>query len=193
MRSTSYAHALMVMGLFGINAILLVAFAEQIYFHDLPCPLCLLQRVGYIAAGMGLALNLRFGVRPSHYAIILFGALLGGVISARQSLLHIVPGSGAYGREILGMHMYVAAFVGFVAIVVAVACMLLFDCQFFQRTDSEAPTEQQSPHSLGGVSMVAVALFAVLTLGNAVSTALECGAGLCVANPVSYLLLGASP
>ncbi|WP_407973249.1 disulfide bond formation protein B (plasmid) [Burkholderia pyrrocinia] len=192
MRSTSYTRALMVLGLFGINAILLIAFAEQIYFHDLPCPLCLLQRVGYIAAGMGLALNLRFGVRPSHYAVILIGALLGGVVSARQSLLHIVPGSGAYGPEILGMHMYVAAFVGFVVIVVVVACMLLFDCQFSERMDSDAPVEQ-SPQSLAGVSMVAVALFAVVTLGNAVSTALECGAGLCVANPVSYLLLGASP
>ncbi len=179
----------MIVGLFGINAILLIAFAEQIFMHDLPCPLCLLQRVGYIAAGMGLAMNLRFGARPSHYAIILFGALLGAGISARQSLLHIAPGSGTYGGEILGMHMYVAAFLGFVAIIVCVACMLLFDAQFLERWSREA-SEQEETRSLEGMAWVAVVLFAVVTFGNAISTALECGAGLCVANPTSYLLLG---
>ncbi len=185
-----YSRALVIAGLFGINAILLVAFIEQIVYHDLPCPLCLLQRVGYIAAGMGLALNLRFDVRPSHYAITLFGALLGGGVSARQSLLHIVPGSGSYGGEVWGMHMYVAAFLGFVAIVMCVAFMMLFDSQFYEEGNQIRSGQAATTHSLGGMALIAVVLFAVLTLGNAVSTALECGAGLCVANPTSYMLFG---
>ena len=55
------------LGLFSISAVL--AFVDQFVLNDLPRPLCILQRAGFVVTGFGLALNLRFGPRTSHYAV----------------------------------------------------------------------------------------------------------------------------
>jgi disulfide bond formation protein DsbB len=169
------------LGLLAIVGILAFAFADQIIYGDLPCPLCILQRAGFVAAGFGLALNLRFGPRPSHYAMTMLGAVTGGSISLRQIALHVVPGSGSYGNAFLGLHFYTWAFILFGLIVIGTAVMLLFDRQFGDAGKASVP--------LAGLTMAVVGLFAVLTLGNGVSTLLECGMGLCPDNPTDYLLL----
>jgi len=150
-------------GLLAISAILLAAFADQIFNHDLPCPLCILQRAGFVAAGMGLALNLRFGPRPSHYGII------------------IVPGTGFYGDALLELHFYTWAFIVAVLVVIGGAVMLLFDRQFVSDPRFHA--------RLTGFALISFALAGLLALGNGVSTVLECGGGLCPENPTGYLLL----
>lgn len=169
------------LGLLAISGVLAFAFADQIIFGDLPCPLCILQRAGFAAAGFGLALNLRFGPRPSHYAITILAAVAGGAISLRQVALHVVPGSGSYGDAFLELHFYTWAFILFTVIVVGTAAMLLFDRQFKEAEKMATP--------LGGFAAAVFGLFALLTLGNGVSTLLECGAGLCPDNPTEYLLL----
>jgi len=93
-------------GLMAIVTVLAIAFVDQLWFRDLPCPLCILQRAGFTAAGVGIALNLIFGPRPSHYGITILGASIGASISIRQILLHIVPGTGSYGNAIFGLHLY---------------------------------------------------------------------------------------
>jgi disulfide bond formation protein DsbB len=168
------------LGLLALATVLAVAFYDQLVLGDLPCPLCILQRAGFAAAGMGLALNLRFGPRPSHYAIVILSAVAGGAISMRQILLHIVPGSGSYGNAILGLHFYTWAFVLAVAIVIGSAAMLLFDRQF---------EEEPSAKPLAGFALIVVVLFILLVLGNGVSTVVECAGGLCPDNPTDYLLL----
>ena len=50
-------------GLLGISLILTVAFFYQLALGELPCPLCLLQRAGFIAVGMGFLFNMRLGER----------------------------------------------------------------------------------------------------------------------------------
>lgn len=169
------------LGLLAISAVLAFAFADQIIYDELPCPLCILQRAGFVAAGFGLALNVRFGPWPSHYAILILGAVIGGVISLRQVALHIVPGSGSYGSAFLGLHFYTWAFILFTVIVIGAAMMLLFDRQF---RDSD-----KSATALAGLSFAAFSLFALLTLGNGVSTLLECGGGFCPDNPTEYQML----
>jgi disulfide bond formation protein DsbB len=171
-------------GLLAISAVLLFALGDQLLYKDLPCPLCILQRLGFLLAGFGLALNLRFGPRPSHYGLTIIGAMFGGVVSVRQVLLHIVPGSGAYGDAFLELHFYTWALILFTLVVLGTACMLLFDRQF------EQPPQSQR---LAGISRFAFALIAILALGNAVSTGLECGIGLCPDNPVDYELLKRLP
>ena len=104
-------------GLLAVSAVLIFAFADQLFLADLPCPLCILQRAAFVVAGFGLALNLRFGPRASHYALLLIGALAGAVIASRQILIHIVPGTGTYGHALLGLHFYSWAFVIFVVMV----------------------------------------------------------------------------
>jgi disulfide bond formation protein DsbB len=91
-------------GLLAVSAVLIFAFADQLFLADLPCPLCILQRGAFVVAGFGLALNLRFGPHASHYALVLIGALAGAVIASRQILIHIVPGTGTYGHALLGLH-----------------------------------------------------------------------------------------
>jgi disulfide bond formation protein DsbB len=169
------------LALLAIAGVLAFAFADQIIYGDLPCPLCILQRGGFVAAGFGLALNLRFGPRPSHYAMTILGAAAGGAISLRQIALHVVPGTGSYGNPFFGLHFYTWAFILFCLIVTGTALMLLFDRQFKDAEKISAP--------LAGLALAVFAVFALLTLGNGMSTLLECGAGLCPDNPTDYLLL----
>jgi disulfide bond formation protein DsbB len=169
------------LGLFSISAVLLFAFADQLFLKDLPCPLCILQRAGFVVAGFGLALNLQFGPRPSHYAVTIIGALAGAIIAGRQILIHIVPGSGSYGSALFGVHFYTWAFVVFSLIVLGTAVMLLFDRQF--------AGGEYAGRRLTALSLAAFALLTLLALGNGVSTVLECAGGLCPDSPTDYLLL----
>jgi disulfide bond formation protein DsbB len=169
------------LGLLAISAVLLVAFADQLLLHELPCPLCILQRAAFVVAGFGLVLNLRFGPWPSHYGFMIIGALAGAMIAGRQILIHIVPGTGAYGDAFLGLHFYSWAFVIFMLIVLGAAVMLWFDGQF---ASGETVAKR-----LTGLSLAAFVLFMLLALGNGVSTVLECAGGLCPDNPIGYLLL----
>jgi len=172
------------LGLVAIDTVLVLAFADQLWFRDLPCPICILQRAGFIAAGFGVALNLIFGPRPSHYGLAIFGAVAGGVISTCQILEHIVPGTGSYGNAIFGLHLYTWALIMFVMIIVSSAVMLLFERQF--------AAAELLPARLKVLEVLAVALLAALALGNVISTLAICGAGLCPENPGGYLIFNDS-
>ncbi len=170
------------LGLVAIDTVLVVAFADQLWFRDLPCPVCILQRAGFIAAAFGLALNLIYGPRPSHYGTAILGAIAGGVISAQQILVYIVPDSGSYGNAIFGLHLYTWALLMFALIVVGSAFMLLFDRQF-------APTEPlvARPKLL---PVMAIALLLLLAVANVISTLAICGLGVaCPEKPSGYLIL----
>ena len=52
------------MGAMGIAIVPLAAFGMQFVLQELPCPLCVLQRVALVLCGFGFLLNLRFGVQP---------------------------------------------------------------------------------------------------------------------------------
>jgi disulfide bond formation protein DsbB len=166
------------LGLVAVDTVLVLAFVDQLWFRDLPCPLCILQRAGFVAAGFGLALNLILGPRPSHYGVMILGAVAGAVVSVRQILLHIVPGSGSYGNAILDLHLYSWALIAFSLIIIGSAIMLLFDRQF-------AATERDR---LKVLPVSAVVLFVSLVVANVVSTLAICGVGLCPETPGGYLI-----
>jgi len=105
--------------------VLLVAFVLQFARHELPCPLCILQRVAFVLCGFGFLLNLRFGAQPAHYGVAILGALFGLAVSGRQVLLHIVPGDTGYGPPLLGLHLYSWTFVFFAATVLGIALLLV--------------------------------------------------------------------
>ena len=130
MSASSLARALNAAGLLGCSLILLVAFWFQIVLGELPCPLCVLQRAAFTAVGLGLVLNICDRPRPSHYAIVILSAVVGGAVSARQTALHIIPGTGTYGSDLFGFHFYVWALIAFTGIIVAVAILCLWDRQF---------------------------------------------------------------
>ena len=93
-------------------------FVDRLYssvrvLNELPCPLCLLQRIGFVMVAFGFMLNVVYGPQSRHYGVILIGALYGVATSLRQVSLHVIPGTPGYGSPILGMHYYTWAFVLF--------------------------------------------------------------------------------
>jgi disulfide bond formation protein DsbB len=170
------------LGLYAVALVLAAAFAAQFILHELPCPLCLLQRILFATLAVGPILNIRFGPRPSHYALSLLAAVAGAVASTRQVLLHILPGDAGYGSALLGYHYYSWALIGFVAAIVLLGAILLFDHQFAD--DGAALTPDG-----GAFAQVAVWLVIALTAANVATTLLECGFGACADNPVVYELL----
>src|ERR1700754_3598588 len=112
------AITLNVLSLYAVAAVLIAAFAAQLVLHELPCPLCLLQRIQFAMLAIGPIMNVRFGPRPSHYALSLFAAAAGFGFSTRQVLLHIMPGDPGYGTALLGYHYYTLAVIAFAAAIV---------------------------------------------------------------------------
>lgn len=178
--TVNQSKALNVLGLMALDTVLVLAFVDQLWFRDLPCPICILQRVGFIAAGFGLALNLIFGPRPSHYGIVLLGAMVGGVISAHQITWYIVPGTGSYGNAIFGLHLYTWALMAFALMVLGTAIMLMFDRQFAGSGHLSPPWRV--------LSVSAVTLLGLLAVANVVSTLFICGLGTCPEIPSGYLI-----
>lgn len=178
----AFATTLNVLGLYAIAAVLAAAFAAQLLLYELPCPLCLLQRLQFAMLAIGPILNIRHGPRPSHYAVSLLAALAGAAFATRQVLLHIMPGNAGYGSALFGYHYYTWALIGFCIAIVAIAVVLLFDRQF-KRDDRTAPAKA------GAFAKVAIWLVIALTAANVIATLLECGFGPCPDNPVDYELL----
>jgi disulfide bond formation protein DsbB len=174
------------LGLYAIALVLAAAFAAQLLLGELPCPLCLMQRIQFAMLAVGPVLNIRFGPRPSHYALSLLSAVAGAGFAMRQILLHILPADAGYGTALFGYHYYSWAFIGFAVAIVLIAIMLLFDGQFIG-ADSDQPA------AIGWFGRGAVWLVIALVALNVISTLLECGFGACPDNPVTYQLLKVSP
>jgi disulfide bond formation protein DsbB len=174
------AKLLNALALMAVDTVLALAFVDQLWFSDLPCPLCILQRAGFTAAGFGLALNVIFGPKPSHYGLTILGAVVGGAISIRQILEHVVPGTGSYGNAIFGLHLYTWAFIAFALMIIGSAIMLLDDRQFSR---AEPMSSRLRP-----LPVTAVATFILLAIGNVVSTLMLCGGGFCPETPGGYLI-----
>ena len=169
------------LALYAVAIVLLAAFAGQLLLGELPCPLCLLQRILFAMLAIGPMLNIRHGPRPSHYALSLLAAVVGAVVSGRQILLHILPGDPGYGSALFGLHFYTWALIAAVGVVCYVALVFVL---------KDVAGERAGSAPIGGLaSNASFAIFTLLVAANLLSTVLECGAGQCEDNPVRYLLL----
>lgn len=161
----------------GIVLALFMAFAFQIIFHELPCPLCLLQRIGLIGIAFGFLMNLRFGPRPSHYAISILSGIFTSFVALRQISLHVIPGEATYGNAFFGLHLYTWAFILSMSIVIATTVMLAIDRQY--KKPSTRIRLPRTTHLLFTIMML-------LIIANIVSVWLECGFAQCPDNPTEY-------
>ncbi|WWP01860.1 MAG: disulfide bond formation protein B [Candidatus Dasytiphilus stammeri] len=170
-------YLLNIVGMLVNNLILTIAFYYQLVKDELPCPICLLQRVGVIMISIGFFLNVRFGISSSHYGIALLGSIITGIIATRQVLLHILPGDPGYGSSIFGLHFYTLALLSSLVTIVAIAMLLIL-----QRG------EEIERHSINLTfeGKITIIIFMVLITANLVSTLLECGLGPCENNPTKY-------
>jgi len=172
------------LALFGISLVLLTALFDQLVMGELPCPLCLLQRVAFIMVGIGFLLNVRCGNAPLHYGLIILSALAGVLSSGRQVLLHIVPGSGSYGSALFGLHLYTWSLIAFMLVILSVGVAMMVEAR---------AGEARSTPAGGRLARWASLLLAVVVLINVASSLLECGLGPCDDDPTRYQLLGGKP
>jgi len=154
-----------------ISGILLSAFGVQLFLHEQPCPLCLLQRIGMIGVAASLLMNVVYGVHASHYGLALLSSLFGGFVALRQISLHVCPGFSKFGLPVLGLSLYTWSFIVFACVVLAVALLLfLYD-----------PKESQEPRlPIGLLGKVAIGLIVIIAAANILTTYLQCGFGPCV-------------
>ena len=164
------------LALYGICAVLGVAFYYQFALGELPCPLCALQRVGYVVVGVALVLNLRAGYSPAHYGLALMSIVAAGSASLRQISLHVIPNTGHYGSALFGFHFYTLAFVGYGALVVYIGWMLMMARDFDERGVRT-----------GAAAQLACWIFMMLAAANAAAFLAECGVGPCPDDPTGYL------
>ncbi len=176
------------MDLLGIALILSVASFMQFAYGELPCPLCLLQRLGMTAIGFGFLLNVRYHVRTSHYALSLLAAVFTAFVAMRQVLLHIVPGTGSYGSAIFGLHMYTWVFVMSIVAIIYIAMVMSGPAQYvLSNTHKEDRDELRAPWAKHFAHFAFVVFFA-MTLFNIVSIVHECGFQECPDNPVGNVI-----
>jgi disulfide bond formation protein DsbB len=83
-----------------------VAFIFQFFYYELPCPLCLLQRFGFIAIGLGALLSIIYNPSWKYDMIIFISSIYTLMVGLRQVLLHILPHDLGYGNTFLGLHFY---------------------------------------------------------------------------------------
>jgi len=160
------------LALISIIGVLSYAFVDQLYFGELPCPLCLMQRIGFVIIGFALVLNIRCGAHAAHYGWGIIGGLVGMMVSLRQVLLHILPGDKGYGSTFLELHFYTWAFVAYIGLLLGFAILLML------------PNRDVRSRSLFANSLTII--FILLVAGNLISTLLECGVGPCADDPVKY-------
>lgn len=156
----------------GFCGVLLGGFVVQFAEAEMPCPLCVLQRMAMMLCALGpltIIQRSREGrVTAQDFAmgwgLAIISALGGAAIAIRQILLHIVPPDPGYGSEVFGFHLYTWAFITFSIAILAAAVNLLF-------------AHHLVPHSerLGVASTATIWLFGAVIVAVTVVTFVEEG------------------
>ena len=168
--------------LLGMAAVLTIAMGFQYGAREIPCPLCLLQRVAMLGICFGTIHHLRHGYDARNIGVGLVWGLFLLLVAVRQVLINIVarPGHAYPGSEILGLHMPVWS------VVIAFSVLLTFAATLaWFRNDQP----RSGPSSAVIIRIGTVAGFYVIALCviNLVSAVLQCGIGAC--HTTGYRLL----
>jgi len=182
----NYASLLAIMAV--IAAILTAASVLQYAAGELPCPLCLLQRVAMLGVCLAIMMQFRHGFSYQNTGIALLFALLLLVVAERQTLLDIYPRPGHtyIGSAVFGLHMPVWSIIIGLLLLLAFALRLVIlsgDLHLSQTPPSAFPWMVTVATILGGY----VVLLAALNFGSVV---VQCGLGEC--HTMGYALLGYS-
>jgi disulfide bond formation protein DsbB len=169
----NYVYQLLI--LLAFAGVLTAALVLQYAYGELPCPLCLLQRVAMFGICFGIMLDFRRGFSYQNVGFSLLFAVFLLIVSVRQVLLDIYPrpGHSYIGSAVLGLHMPVWSVVIAVLVLAAYAvrmCVIGRDTQLLQIA-ATSPLKRVGE----GVSLYVLGLCAV----NFVSVFVQCGAGEC--------------
>jgi disulfide bond formation protein DsbB len=179
----NYVYLLLVM--FVIAGILTAAMTLQYANGELPCPLCLLERVAMFGVCFGIMLNFRHGFSYQNTGFSLLFAIVLLIVSVRQSLLDIYPRPGHeyIGSAIFGIHLPVWSIIIALILLIAYAIKLaiLGGDEYLRWADvGEFPAISKIANALG-LYVIAICLI------NLVSVVLQCGFGEC--HTFNYKLL----
>jgi disulfide bond formation protein DsbB len=157
-----------------LAAILTAAMVMQYAMNEIPCPLCLLQRVAMFGCCFGLVVQLRSDNAERGTGIALIFAVLLLVISARQTLLDLFPrpGHDYVGNAVLGIHLPVWS------VIIAVALLLGFAIRLalFGGAHDAATTEHDPLRPIARLlGIYAIAICAI----NFLSVIAQCGLDQC--------------
>lgn len=182
---TSLHYAYMLCMLAVLAAILTAAMVFQYGYGELPCPLCLLQRLAMFGVCFGLILQFRSGFSYQNTGISLLFTVFLLIVSVRQTLLDIYPRPGHeyIGTAIFGIHMPVWS------VIIAAVLFFGFALQFIlfgqNRHQHEHPVKQ---FPLLAMLATVLSLY-VVAIGviNFASVGVQCGFGQC--HTMGYALL----
>src|SRR5512132_4121825 len=168
----NYTYLLLMM--FVIAGILTAAMTLQYVNGELPCPLCLLERVAMLGVCFGIMLNFQRGFSYQNTGFSLLSAILLLVIAVRQTLLDIYPRPGHeyIGSAIFGIHMPVWSIIIALSLLIAygIKLAILGGDEYLREADvSEFPAIRRIADSLS-IYVIAICLISVV---------LQCGFGEC--------------
>lgn len=160
-----------------VAGILTAAMTLQYANGELPCPLCLLQRVALFGVCFGIMHNLRHGFSYRNTGFSLLFAILLLIVSVRQTLLDIYPRPGHeyIGSAVLGIHMPVWS------VIIAICLLIAYAVQLAalggdERLGEAKPQDFPLVKKLGDL----LGLYVIAICGvNLVSVFLQCGFNEC--------------
>lgn len=158
-----------------IAAILTTAMTLQYWKGELPCPLCLLQRVAMFGICFGAMITFRHGFSDRNLGLSLLFAMFLLVVSVRQTLLDIDPrpGHDYVGTAVFGLHMPVWSVVIAVAAITAIALKLAI-------LGGDEGRRLPKGTSLSGRLATLLSLYVLaLAAVNFGSVVIQCGLGQC--------------
>ena len=165
----------------GVAIVLFTAFYYQLFLHELPCALCVFQRIALCLMTFGLILNITYGNQTKHYFLVIMAALLNGAMAATQILMHIVPGTGSYGDAVFSIHMYTWNFI---------ISILFITYSIFAGLASPNTPKTNPTKNISLICKMSIVLIITLTLANTISVFAECGPHMCASDPTSYWISG---
>jgi disulfide bond formation protein DsbB len=171
----NYVYLLLMMMV--IAGILTAAMTLQYARGELPCPLCLLQRIAMFGVCFGIMQNFRRGFSYQNTGFSLLFTIFLLVVSVRQTLLDIYPRPGhAYiGSAVFGIHMPVWSIIIALCLLSAYAAKLAAiggDEYLSKAPPGEFPLVKKLADIL---SLYVIAISAI----NVISVLLQCGFSEC--------------
>lgn len=172
----------------GYTLVLGLALLLQFTLGELPCPLCMLQRYAMILttlAALWVVRQAEAGTLTAERYMQGLGlgalaALLGAAVSARQVMLHILPGDAGYGAPVMGLHLYSWAFVTFCVVILFTAVLGILAPAALP----QAPTAKGAAARLS--ALLGLAFLAVVAANAVMILFLEGFAWVLPDNPVAY-------
>jgi disulfide bond formation protein DsbB len=158
-----------------ITGVLTAAMFMQYVKGELPCPLCLLQRVCMLGVCFGIMHGFRFGFTGRNAGVSMLFATLLLVIATRQTLLDIYPRPGhAYiGTAIFGIHMPVWS------ILIALALLIAYAVKFILFGGEEQRGMERAPAAIAAPARILSAYVVLVALINFGSVLVQCELGEC--------------